>query len=951
MSRRPALPVSIALATLLAVATLLAATLGAAAPLAADDDPPDDAAAADSKDDAGDDEDGDDGPKTLAETVGEDAVAHAGLVTFHRSPKGGLHLVVPKKLLGEELGLSALLVNAIGDWTVRGSSLGTWVVSWEQTGDRLFLVKKNLAFRAAPEAPLAPVVAETFPDSPTFDAPLVRVADDPAPVLIDASKLFGPGLLEILPSSTGWSTSAEDATLVSLEVHEDNVVARVRYRFRRKEGAGGSESDGGPFARFRGPGRVPDSRNVAVTVDYNLYRLPPDDGYRPRFADERIGAFTRAYKDFTDIRHRDTAFRHLVTRWDVRKADPSAAVSPPAKPIVFWVDRGVPAEWRPHVHAATRWWNAAFEKVGIRDAIEVRDQPDDPDWKTSDIDHSMIFWNLSDDLIFSGLAGPTFSDPRSGRVIRSNAYLNAEFPSYTLHRYLVYAWWRSPDPFAAPGQDQLFGMRPTRADLARLRRETTEACAGAGSQTMCDRSASFSSQIAFARMVLLGRGILKPGTKEADRFAKEAFEELVAHEVGHALGFPHNWKASLHSRWEDVEAGRVSGSREDGGRIFSSSVMDYNPIYLAPPDAPQGDYFMTELGDYDDLAVEYIYRPFDGLTPEEEAKRLDAIAARAEVEPGLVFDGGGLGHIDPTTNADDIGDDPLAFARSRLVMIRSEVLPRVKELVLAEGHDYSHIRQALDAAIFSVAMDYIDMTARHVGGQVLLRRVAGSRASPEGGPPPIRPVPAADQRRALAILEENLFPEGAFALDAETLAALKADMHRDWNYPWRHGSDWTIGRRIAGLYDAALRTLLEPARLTRVLDNERRVAPGEDRFTLPELLQRLVAIGFDDLPSGGKAGAKQTFTVAAPAVGPDRRALQRLLVKHLLAMALAPADGSPPEASQLAHRAIRAILKRTTGTSTDRNLVLDAYSEAHLDDLAHRIRRALRAEAEVPFGR
>jgi hypothetical protein len=189
---------------------------------------------------------------------------------------------------------------------------------------------------------------------------------------------------------------------------------------------------------------------------------------------------------------------------------------------------------------------------------------------------------------------------------------------------------------------------------------------------------------------------------------------------------------------------------------------------------------MKEVGPYDELAIEYLYRPFPGLSADDEKKQLDVIAARAETKPGLIYDGGELNDIDPTTNADDFGDDPLAFAESRLRMLHGEVLPQLPELVLGEGHDYNLLRQALDSAVFSVAMDYIDMSARHVGGQVLLRRVAGSPAAEKGGPPPITPVDPDVQRRALKVLDEQVFADGAFALPPETLALLKADLLEDW---------------------------------------------------------------------------------------------------------------------------------------------------------------------------
>ncbi|MDX1380111.1 MAG: zinc-dependent metalloprotease [Xanthomonadales bacterium] len=840
---------------------------------------------------------GADTPETYRELL-DGADTQRGLLSFHRSDDA-LHLELPRSLLDQPLGFAAVRVNGAGDFAPRGYGLDNQVVRFTRVGEHVVLVKENLFFRAEPGSDIAPAVEKTFGDSPVYSARVLDL-DAPDALVIDAGDLFDTGLAQVVPDAV--KREATDPIIESLKVFDDNVVARVRFTLRDDPQKRGESDLRTPWLTRQ---RLPDPRSEEAVVDFNFFRLPDDD-YRPRPSDERIGGMTTEYKDYTSVDDEDTLFRHLLLRFDVRKADPDADISPPVEPITFVMDHSIPVQWRPLVREGTLWWNTAFEKVGIRDAVRVLDPPDDPDWDPATLGQSVIYWHLMDDLVFSGMAGPTLIDPRTGKVLKANVFLNGEFFSFALNRYLVYAWWRAPDPGAGAEW-----------------RETRDALLDARAHPFyCDRQASFSSQIAFARLVLQSRGQLEPGTPEADRFAREAFLELVSHEIGHALGFPHNWKASLEASWADVRDGRVSG--EPGGTMFSSSVMDYDPIYFSPRGQPQGDYFMQGLGRYDDLYVEYIYAPFHQLTPAQERAELDRIAARAEFEPGLVHDSGMMNAIDPTANADDLGDDPLAFAEDRLTILREEVFPRLPELVLAEGHDYNLLRQALDAAIFSVALDYIDMSARHVGGQLTYKRVANSPAAPKGGPPPISPVPAATQRQALAVLDEHLFADDAFPVSPQWLALLKADMQYDWNYPWRFASDYDIGHRIAGLYEAALSTLLEPDRLARVRDNERRFADG-DAFTMPELFASL---------------RRSAFSAGEPDV--DRRALQRVYVAQLIDLVDDPGRGTPPEASQLAAFTLAEIREDARSRQSARGA--STYTRAHFADLERRITATLDAK-------
>ena len=114
----------------------------------------------------------------------------------------------------------------------------------------------------------------------------------------------------------------------------------------------------------------PTIAGITLVIHYSLMKTP-DLGYHPRMADDRVGHFLSATKDF-GVTDADSNFVRLINRWRLEKANPSAKLSPPKKQIVWYVEDTVPIEYRPYVEEGIREWNKAFEKIGFRDAIAVR---------------------------------------------------------------------------------------------------------------------------------------------------------------------------------------------------------------------------------------------------------------------------------------------------------------------------------------------------------------------------------------------------------------------------------------------------------------------------------------------------------------------------------------------------------------------------------------------------
>ena len=125
------------------------------------------------------------------------------------------------------------------------------------------------------------------------------------------------------------------------------------------------------------------SRAVSITSHFSFSSIPKSD-YKPRAADDRIGYFLTARKDYT-LPGAETPFARYINRWKLEKANPSAELSPPKKPIIFYIEKSVPYEYRPIVREALLEWNKAFEKAGFINAIEVRYQEDDATWDAEDV--------------------------------------------------------------------------------------------------------------------------------------------------------------------------------------------------------------------------------------------------------------------------------------------------------------------------------------------------------------------------------------------------------------------------------------------------------------------------------------------------------------------------------------------------------------------------------------
>ena len=278
---------------------------------------------------------------------------------------------------------------------------------------------------------------------------------------------------------------------------------------------------------------VPDTRAATLYVHYSISRLP-ETGYQPRLADDRVGYFLTVVKDFSKTGG-DDQFVRYINRWDLRKVEPSAEVSPPATPIVFWIEKTVPYKYRGAVRDGILEWNKAFERAGFSNAIEVRQQPDDATWDPEDIRYNTFRWITAN----AGFAmGPARTNPLTGQILDADIIFDADF----IDVWTKQLSWRSRKPASICSAPRLTWPNPATAP--------TGLPLGTVFRPESDTDV-LGQQFAFGAMALATAG--KPVTKEQiEKLLVDGVKSVVTHEVGHTLGLRHNFKASTLLTMDEI---------------------------------------------------------------------------------------------------------------------------------------------------------------------------------------------------------------------------------------------------------------------------------------------------------------------------------------------------------------------------------------------------------------
>nr|MDH4391822.1 zinc-dependent metalloprotease [Aquabacterium sp.] len=649
------------------------------------------------------------------------------------------------------------------------------------------------------------------------------------------------------------------------------------------------------------PTGVPDPRSLFLGLHFSMMQLPATP-MAPRAADPRVGHFHTATDDYSDDLARSPRQR-VLHRWRLEKKDPAAELSEPVKPITYWLDRNIPLKYRAAITAGVLEWNKAFERIGFKDAIVVRQQPDDADWDTLDAGVASLRWMTNREPAF-GAIGPSHVDPRSGEILDADIGIES-LSSRTLRNLRARVLGGTSTAAAAQDWAELLQVAgpPTAGQLA----------SGLGHDPLLCRHADHGAeQLGYAMDVLAARGEIDPDSPEAQQFVLDYMKDVTMHEVGHTLGLRHNFRAS-HA----ISASRVADPEFTRREAFTNSVMEYAPVNLPRPGERAAAPFQATLGAYDYWAIAYAYTPF---APGQEAAELARIAARSG-EPALGYgtDEDNFLGIDPDALQFDLGDDVLAFAARRFDIAR-DLFQRQETRVLKPGEDYGILRRTLGYAV---------RDAGRAAG-VLLRQVGGVRTLrdfPNTGRDPLQPLPAADQSAALQMLSQRVLAADAFVVSPALQRKLAPDFF-ERSESLAVPTEFPLGQTVLDMQRTILNRLMGDALATRVLDTEMKVSPPAQPLRLSDLYGQLEADVWSELTSQSD-------------IPQARRELQREHVNRLTALVLRPGLMSRSDARALLRSRSADLALRLERAASRKGLSPEA--RAHLADSAESLRSALAA--------
>ena len=702
--------------------------------------------------------------KTIAELT-KSSRKYPGLFTVYEdTTTGALQLQIRESQIGKEYIYFTHTVNApVSAGTYRGNYRGSRVLSIQKHFDKIEIISENTAYYFDPKNALSRAAEANISPSILVSEKIAARNDSTGNILIKADAIFLTEALHRVNRTQNRNNfslgklSKIKTKCLSIKNYPKNTDFIIAYTYENPNPKGGGDG-------------ITDARNVTITLQHTLIEMPKND-YQPRFDDPRVGYFSTQVTDLTS--KSATPYRDLIHRWHLKKRDPKAKRSEPIVPITYWIENTTPKELRPTIKKAALAWNIAFETAGFKNAVQIKEQPDDADWDAGDIRYNVLRWTSSPNPPFGGY-GPSFVNPRTGQILGADIMLEFAFLTSSL-RY-----------------DKLFDNATPNAD--------------SDIPQYCSLGHELHVSNLFGTQALRVSGASK---LEIDALLKDSVYYLILHEIGHTLGLNHNMKSSqLHTPAQLHDKSRT------GKMGLTGSVMDYPGVNLALPGQKQGHYYTTRPGPYDIWAIEFGYSPGrDNI--KDEQKRLEKILARS-TEPELMFgnDADDMRSsnrgIDPRVMVYDLSSDAIAYATGRIELVHD-----VKNKILAKYNTPGNTYHELKTAYLMLTAQHRNaatVLSRYIGGIYVDRAVIGQ----PGATRPFTPVALVDQKRAMDALAKYVLSPNAFDMPSGLYNHLQ-EQRRGFGFS-RAPEDPKIHDRVIGIQQRVFSHLLHSTVHARLLD-------------------------------------------------------------------------------------------------------------------------------------